>query len=104
MSPFPPLIVPLLDSVAIVAPWAFDTPAPPERPLPPAPPLIVPLLVSVVIVPTLDTPAPPAPLAESNAAGAAADRPLLVSVVIAPELNTPAAPAAVPLEGGPRRR
>src|SRR5271157_5995431 len=65
--PFPPLIVPVawLSSDPIVAPWPFETPAPPTPPtavpLPPAPPLIAPLLVRVLIVPPFGTPAPPAP-------------------------------------------
>ena len=37
--PLPPLIVPLLVRVVIVAPWPFDTPAPPAPPSPtPEPP------------------------------------------------------------------
>ena len=64
LPPFPPLIVPLLDSVVIVS--AFEMPAPPTPAMlvvpwlpPPLPPLILPRLVSVVIIPVFDTPAPP---------------------------------------------
>ena len=61
----PSMVAPAaLRSTPIVAPEAFDTPAPPSPPTwpaPPAPPLIVPRFVSVLIVPLFDTPAPPAP-------------------------------------------
>jgi len=47
--PLPPLILPVapLVNAPIIAPWAFDTPAPPAppaKPVSPFPPLILPLL------------------------------------------------------------
>ena len=97
VPPVPPLIVPLLVSVAIVP--AFATPAPPAPPLPELPsrappPLIAPLLVSVVIVPELDTPAPPGRSAERPAcARAAVDRAAVGQGRDRPGVGTPAPPA-----------
>ena len=71
----PPLIAPLLVSVAIVP--VLETPAPPAAgrgQTPPPPPMMAPLLVSVAIVPELDTPAPPAAAPLSADAAAAGDR------------------------------
>ena len=65
--PFPAMILPLFANDPIIAPDAFETPAPPLRsskeaaPRPAAPPLIVPLLLSVVIAPAFETPTPPTP-------------------------------------------
>ena len=103
-----PLIVApaLFMRVPIVAPLAFDTPAPPRtlllisaRMLPPTPPLIAALLVSDMIVPAFETPAPPAPpcetaLEKTLPPAPPAIVPLLVREPIVPPLaKTPTPPA-----------
>ena len=93
-KPAPPLIVAPVAFVSepIVAPLAFDTPAPPANP---ARPLIGPLLVSVVIVPAFDTPAPPVP-ATCCQAVSAADRAAVGQRRDRPGVRQPAPPAPSP--------
>ena len=110
----PTIIFPLeLLSDPIVAPLAFDTPAPPAPLIPsapvapaPFPPLIIPVLVIVVIAPDVvgaalfETPAPPAPPTPLPPPPfPPLIVPLLLSAVTMCEFDTPRRGAARPVAG-----